>query len=105
MGRENQNRNGILLHNVTVRYGSRIALESITGEFAPGSLTAVVGPNGAGKTTLLAAITGSAPVAAGIIERPPPSRISYFPQRAALDLGFPVTVAELIALGAWLLHA
>jgi hypothetical protein len=37
----------IALRNVTVRYGRRVALEAVSGEFAPGSLTAIVGANGA----------------------------------------------------------
>src|ERR1700720_738234 len=53
----------VLLHDITVRYGRRIALEAVSGEFAAGSLTAVVGANGAGKSTLLAAIAGVKPLA------------------------------------------
>ena len=49
---------GVLLRDVTVRYGRCVALEAVTGEFVAGSLTAVVGANGAGKSTLLAAIAG-----------------------------------------------
>ncbi len=41
----------VLLRDVTVRYGRHIALEAVSGEFAAGSLTAVVGANGAGKST------------------------------------------------------
>ncbi|MGY3363192.1 ABC-type multidrug transport system fused ATPase/permease subunit [Bradyrhizobium sp. GM2.4] len=44
---------GISVRNLSVRYGDRYALESLTGEFGPASLTAVVGPNGAGKSSLL----------------------------------------------------
>src|SRR5438477_550080 len=47
---------GVGLRDVTVRYGRRIALEAVSGEFISGSLTAVVGANGAGKSTLLAAV-------------------------------------------------
>jgi zinc/manganese transport system ATP-binding protein len=91
----------VALRNVTVRYGRRLALETISGEFAPGSLTAVVGANGAGKSTLLAAIAGTVRLAGGAVDRPAPDRLAYLPQLAAVDTDYPLTVAELIALGGW----
>ena len=57
----------VVLRDVTVRYGRRIALEAVSGEFASGSLTAVVGANGAGKSTLLAAIAGVVRLAGGAV--------------------------------------
>jgi zinc/manganese transport system ATP-binding protein len=84
-----------------VRYGRRIALQGISGEFGPGSMTAVVGPNGAGKSTLLAAIVGLVRLAGGVVHRPAPRRIAYLPQIAAIDGDYPVTVEELITLGGW----
>ena len=93
----------VVLRNVTVRYGRRLALESITGEFASGSLTAVVGANGAGKSTLLAAIAGTVRLAGGMVDCPAraSARLAYLPQLAAIDADYPLTVAELIALGGW----
>ena len=55
----------VVLHDVSVRYGRRLALEAVSGEFASGSLTAVVGANGAGKSTLLVAIAGIVRLARG----------------------------------------
>jgi zinc/manganese transport system ATP-binding protein len=89
------------LRDVTVQYGRTIALEGVSGEFAPGSMTAVVGANGAGKTTLLAAIAGVLPLTGGSLTRPARQRTAYLPQRAAIDRNYPVTVSELIALGGW----
>jgi zinc/manganese transport system ATP-binding protein len=86
---------------VTVRYGRQIALDAVSGEFSPGSLTAVVGANGAGKSTLLAAIAGTVRLARGTIRRAAPHRLAYLPQLAAIDCDFPVSVKELIVLGAW----
>ena len=91
----------VALRNVTVRYGRRLALDSISGEFAAGSLTAVVGANGAGKSTLLAAIAGTVRLAGGAVDRPAPGRLAHLPQLAAVDADFPLTMAELIALGGW----
>jgi zinc/manganese transport system ATP-binding protein len=91
----------VRLRDVTVRYGRRVALAAVSGEFAPGSLTAVVGANGAGKSTLLAAIAGVVPLAAGLVDRPAWHRLAYLPQLTAIDRDYPVTVSELITLGGW----
>jgi zinc/manganese transport system ATP-binding protein len=91
----------VALHNVTVRYGRRVALEAVSGEFSAGSLTAVVGANGAGKSTLLAAIAGVVRLAGGTVNCAARQRLAYLPQLASIDRDYPLTVAELIALGGW----
>jgi zinc/manganese transport system ATP-binding protein len=91
----------VILDNVTVRYGRRVALEAVTGEFDAGSLTAVVGANGAGKSTLLAAIAGVVRLAEGVIDRAAREILAYLPQLTAIDRDYPLTVGELIALGGW----
>src|ERR1700736_271890 len=93
----------VVLRNVTVRYGRRLALESITGEFASGSLTAVVGANGTGKSTLLAALAGTVRLAGGRVDCPAraAARLAFLPQLTTIDADYPLTVAELIALGGW----
>ena len=92
---------GVLLREVTVRYGRRVALEAVSGEFASGSLTAVIGANGAGKSTLLAAITGVVRLAGGRVECAARPRLAYLPQLSAIDRDYPLSVAELISLGGW----
>jgi zinc/manganese transport system ATP-binding protein len=91
----------VLLRDVTVRYGRRVALEAVSGEFVSGSLTAVVGSNGAGKSTLLAAIAGAVRLADGVVECPVRQRLAYLPQLTAIDRDYPLTVSELITLGGW----
>src|SRR5271165_6861351 len=91
----------VLLRNVTVRFGRRIALEAVSGEFVSGSLTAVVGANGAGKSTLLAAIAGVVRLAGGVVSCAARQRLAYLPQLAAIDRDYPLTIAELITLGGW----
>jgi zinc/manganese transport system ATP-binding protein len=92
---------GVVLRGVTVRYGRRVALEAVSGQFASGSLTAVVGANGAGKSTLLAAIAGTVRLVGGTVDCPARERLVYLPQLAAVDVDFPLTVTELIMLGGW----
>lgn len=93
----------IALHDVACRYRRALAVEAVTGTFAEGSLTAVVGPNGAGKTTLLRAIAGVHPLAAGGIDRGglAAEAVAFLPQASRMDRSFPITCADVVALGAW----
>jgi len=50
---------------LTVRYGGTTALEDVSFELRPGTVTGLIGPNGAGKTTAIDAVTGFARLAAG----------------------------------------
>jgi zinc/manganese transport system ATP-binding protein len=88
----------IRLEGVTLCHRGVVAVQDVSGCFASGSLTAVVGPNGAGKTTLLRAIAGLHRPHAGTItvENGP---VALLAQASALDRSFPVTCAEIVALG------
>jgi ABC-2 type transport system ATP-binding protein len=55
---------------VSVRFGSTIALDNITFTAPPGVVSAVVGGDGAGKTTLLGCLTGAVQPTSGRVERP-----------------------------------
>jgi zinc/manganese transport system ATP-binding protein len=93
----------IAVRNLSVGYGEHLALEGVTGDFTPASMTAIVGPNGAGKSTLLKAIAGmvrpvTGEVTCAALAR---HRLAYLPQQAELDRGFPISVGELVATGDW----
>jgi zinc/manganese transport system ATP-binding protein len=94
---------GIEVRNVSVRHGRRVALQGVSGRFEPGSLTAVVGPNGAGKSTLLDTIAGLIRPYQGdvVCTARARNRFGYLPQQARLDRDYPVTVGEIVGLGAW----
>jgi zinc/manganese transport system ATP-binding protein len=94
---------GIHLSNVTIAYDRHAAVHHLQGCFAPGSLTAVAGPNGAGKSTLLKALMGELPLASGIIDRGglALTDFGYLPQAADIDRSFPLSVADIVLLGAW----
>jgi zinc/manganese transport system ATP-binding protein len=89
--------------NLCVAYRDRLALQDLTGQFAAGSLTAVVGPNGAGKSTLLKALAGILPAQTGVVRSAARSeaRFAYLPQQSEIDRDFPVAIGELVALGGW----
>ena len=56
------------VQSLSVHYGSRPVLHSLSFEVAPGSILAVIGPNGAGKTTLIRALSGITPIQAGQVQ-------------------------------------
>ncbi|WP_033453822.1 zinc ABC transporter ATP-binding protein AztA [Bordetella bronchiseptica] len=79
------------------------AVHGLTGEFSRGSMTAIVGPNGAGKSTLLKGLAGVLRPLAGALECEAGlrRRLAWLPQASELERGFPITVADMVALGAW----
>ena len=89
----------IALDDLTCLHGSRPAIRHLSGRFAPGSLTAIVGPNGAGKTTLLRALAGLHREIQGKITRG--ARIALLPQASTLERGFPLTCADVAAMGGY----
>ena len=63
--------------DLSVRYGSRVALEGVTLTAPRGAVTAVIGGDGAGKTTLLRALAGVVGPSAGSVRRPGRRRVGY----------------------------
>ncbi len=53
--------------NATVRFGSLVAVDSVSLSVAAGETVGIGGPNGAGKTTFLDLISGLLPLAGGTI--------------------------------------
>ncbi|OZI64425.1 metal ABC transporter ATP-binding protein [Bordetella genomosp. 11] len=93
----------IRLSDVTLAYDRRPAVHHLSGVFSPGSLTAVVGPNGAGKSTLLKALMKEGCHIDGLIDRGTlrTEDFGYLPQASTIERQFPLTVADVVLLGAW----
>ncbi len=53
--------------DLTIRFGGHVAVNAVTCQFAPGTLTAIVGPNGAGKTTYFNLISGQLQASSGSV--------------------------------------
>jgi ABC-2 type transport system ATP-binding protein len=83
------------LDNVTVRFGSLVALDRVSLPAVPGSVTVLVGGDGAGKTTCLRALVGLVEPEEGAVSRPVKDRIGYVPATAGIYLD--LTVRENLA--------
>ncbi len=103
------------VENVSRRFGGLLAVDQAAFFAEQGRITALIGPNGAGKTTLFAIITGFlAPLPAASSSKAPispasrricsPGAASRAPSRSRSHLPG-LTVAENIAVGAYLHHA
>ncbi|MES2015893.1 MAG: ABC transporter ATP-binding protein [Pseudomonadota bacterium] len=51
--------------DLTIRFGGHVAVNQVTADFYPGTLTVIVGPNGAGKTTYFNLMSGQLPATSG----------------------------------------
>jgi ABC-type Mn2+/Zn2+ transport system ATPase subunit len=89
----------VRFHEVTLGYGSKVVLDSLSFEICRGDFLGIIGPNGAGKTTLLRAILGLIRPLAGRISKAENLRYGYVMQRQNLDTLFPFTVGEIVRMG------
>lgn len=65
--------------HVTVHFGDRPALDSVTVQVPAGAVVAVVGGDGAGKTTLLRALAREVIPDAGTVTAPEKHRLGFLP--------------------------
>ena len=94
----------VTLHDVSVRYDSFTALESVSLEIFEDDFLGIIGPNGGGKTTLVKAIVGAIPHSGRIdfseeLHRGNSRLIGYMPQQTSFDTSFPISVVELVMSG------
>lgn len=82
-----------------VEVAGRTLVHPVDLRFDPGVVAAVTGPNGAGKTTLLEALAGVRPGRTGTVGGA--GRIAFVPQQSAIAEQLPLTVAQLVRIGAW----
>jgi zinc/manganese transport system ATP-binding protein len=92
----------VSLQDVSLGYDSTPVLQGVNLAIFPGDLIGVAGPNGSGKTTLFRAMLGLLPILGGTLSRHCAlSEFGYVPQSAALDPHFPLSVREIVEMGAY----
>ncbi|NHZ43367.1 ABC transporter ATP-binding protein [Massilia aquatica] len=52
---------------LSIRFGGHVAVNQVSADFYPGTLTVIVGPNGAGKTTYFNLMSGQLPATSGTV--------------------------------------
>lgn len=96
------------VNNLSVGYGKKEILKSISLEFERGKLYGILGPNGAGKSTFLAAITRLIKIKCGNVSIKGKDIINFPTNEYAkltsmmsqsFELKFPYTVREVVAMG------
>lgn len=88
----------IKLKNVSFSFNSEAVLQDITLNIRQGDYVGIVGPNGGGKSTLIKVILGLLKPDRGEVILST-SKIGYVPQKTDIEMNFPVTVKEVIAMG------
>lgn len=92
----------IELDYLVAGYDRQPVTPSLSGTIEKGSMTAITGVNGCGKSTLLKTLAGFIPPVSGSIRwsatRPV---IGWLAQRHALESQFPLTVQDVVSMGAW----
>jgi ABC-type Mn2+/Zn2+ transport system ATPase subunit len=92
----------VSLQGVSLGYDSTPVLQGVNLEISASDLIGAAGPNGSGKTTLFRAILGLLPILGGSLSRHCAlSEFGYVPQSAALDPHFPLSVREIVEMGAY----
>ncbi|KRL00299.1 metal ABC transporter ATP-binding protein [Liquorilactobacillus capillatus] len=95
----------IEFQKVGVVYNNEVeALKNIDLVIKGPTITGIIGPNGSGKSTLLKAALGVVRASGkvmldGIQANKALKRIAYVAQKSSIDLSFPITVRECVALG------
>ena len=84
-----------------VGYHGEAVLPPVNLDIESGAAIGIVGPNGSGKTTLVRTMLDLQPPIRGTIRFPGGKRprFGYVPQRASVDIGFPLTAYEVTLMG------
>src|SRR5215213_11029241 len=82
-----------------IGYRGRSLLPAFELSIAAGEFWAVIGRNGSGKTTWIRTLLGLMPPIGGRIVQKPGLKLAYLPQRVIGEEFYPVTAADVVAMG------
>lgn len=63
-----KDKNPLVIHHLTKKYGSKVAVNHVSFEIKPGEIFGLLGPNGAGKTSIISTIMTLQKLTTGKIE-------------------------------------
>ncbi len=97
----------LAVRHLSVRYNEVQALDDVTLTLAAGRICGLIGVNGSGKSTLFTALMGLLVPQQGDVELFGTSTasarkqglVAYMPQAEQVDWTFPVSVADVVAMG------
>lgn len=90
------------IKDLSVRYETGLALDSISLQLEKGHIIGIIGPNGAGKSTLMKATLNLIPHTGKIVisdKNHVGGNIAYVEQKSAIDNDFPMTVSNCVSQG------
>jgi len=86
----------VAVEDLSVAFGARQALRSVTFDVPPGTVVGVIGPNGAGKSTLFRALLGVVRFTGRVRLT---GRPAYVPQGDRARHDFPATALDVVLMG------
>lgn len=97
----------IELHKVCFSYTNEEVIKDVSLAIHKGDYVGIIGPNGGGKSTLLKLMLGILKPNKGTVKLFGQDikqfkdwyKIGYVPQRTYIEMNFPVTVEEIVAMG------
>ncbi|MBF7019401.1 metal ABC transporter ATP-binding protein [Staphylococcus sp. 18_1_E_LY] len=95
------------INNLNLHIDNKHVLEDINLSIpVTGEIIGIMGPNGAGKSSLLKSLIGEFKATGDklLLHKPLTSsfkHITYIPQKANIDLDFPISVADVVISGAY----
>ena len=84
---------------ISINYGNKTILSSVSLRVRNGEIVTLIGPNGAGKTTIVRVVLGLITPNKGSVTRRPNLVIGYMPQRLNIDQTLPLSVSRFLSLG------
>ncbi|MGB3486058.1 MAG: zinc ABC transporter ATP-binding protein AztA [Mycobacterium sp.] len=93
--------NPVTLESVSFSYTNTRVLSDFSLRIPAGAATVITGANGSGKSTVLGLIAGVLRPLEGRIDLGGAREVALAPQHSQVSENFPITVAEVVAMGRW----